>query len=765
MKRFAYLFICLSLLLTAWSEMNLVRADVPAQIHYQGVLVDTEGTPATGQWSVTFRLFDVPDEGDSIFEESQSVLINDGILSVVLGAQQDNALDPALLGAGELWLEVGFDGDEGPVTLAPRQRVVSHPYALYAGHADLSQQATNAEQLGGKQADAFVELASLGELCVAPDQLPELLADLGFVAGEHYTDVDVEAYLADNGYEAGATAFTTEDVQAYLDDSGYLAGPHYADDDVQAHLDEAGYVAGPHYADDDTQAHLDQSGYVAGPHYTDDDTQAHLDESGYVAGPHYADDDTQAHLDESGYVAGPHYADDDAQAHLDESGYVAGPHYSDGDAQAWLDAQGYVPGDHYSDGMVQIYLDAAGYVVGPHYGDGDVTFYLSDGGFVAGPHYADGDVQAWLDISGYVPGEHLTIEECLIAVADEGYLKPGQPIPPEMLPPDGLDEVSNGLLTTTFDASFASTGTPLTVPDAYLGGVTDILTVPDVGKIQDLTVSLNVQHADPEELKIVLIAPGGELFTLHDHGGAIGGGVVTSYDDETLPVEGDLSVLDDTYATGDWTLKLVDDVLNNEGTLVAWSIHVESLSEQSVRVNGDLAVAGNFSLDESNVERSTLTTLTAGSDSPADGLHTHTDLAVYFIEGGGIWSGGGTTVSQGGNFKSIYSGGVTASDPATAALIFEQVKVSCNHSPGWAGYVCCCAKGTISGDNGSFTLIEKCAGATNHTVTHTWAVAPSIVAASGGSLSLQGKSCGGGINFSGASITGDKYLPVKRLAQ
>ncbi len=725
MGRMVRCLLVLTVVATSSFGASVVFGEVPPQIHYQGVLVDTAGNPAEGEWEVTFRLFNTPDGASPLFTETRTLMLEQGILSVVLGAQQNNSLAPELLAGGELWLEFAFAGDEGSVTLAPRQKVVSHPYALYAGHADVSQQAANAAQLGGKQPDAFVELAALGELCIAPDQLADLLSGLGFVAGEHFTDADLEAYLAENGYAPGGTSYADDDVQAYLDEVGYLPGPHYSDQDVQGYLDDSGYVSGPHFTGQDVQGHLDDSGYVSGPHFTSQDVQGHLD----------------------------------------NSGYVSGPHYTDGDVQAWLDAAGYLPGDHYTDGNVQIYLDLAGYVVGPHYADGDVANYLSDSGYVSGPHYADLDVQAWLDLGGYVPGDHLTVDECLAAVAEEGYLKPGEPIPPEMLPPDGLDEVSNGLLTTTFDATFASTTTPVTVPDAYLGGITDVLTAPDVGKIQDLTVSLNVQHAAPAELKIVLTAPGGQVFVLHDHGEAIGGGVVTSYDDETAVVVGDLSLLDDTYATGDWTLKLVDDVLENEGTLVAWAIHVESLSEQSVRVNGDLAVAGDFSLDNSNVGRSTLTTLTAGAESPADGLHTHTDLAVYFIEGGGIWGGGGTSVSQGGDFKSVYSGAVTASDPATAALVFEQVSVSCNHAPGWAGYVCCCAKGSVSGDNGSFSLIEKCAGATNQTVTHTWAVDPSIVAAAGGSLSVQGKSCGGGINFSGVSVKGDKYLPVKRLAQ
>ena len=656
-------------------------ATVPAVLHYEGFLSDVEGNPVTDEWPMTFGLYTEAQGGSPVFEETQSVPIAGGVFFVLLGAQPDNGLDPALVSSGELWIQVTVVGDGGPVTLEPRQQVVSHPYALFAQRAVSAASADDAAKLGGMDAETFVTLEDLKTMCLPPEDLAAKLAELGFVPGAHYSDEDVQAYLDANGYDAGA-GYSDESVQAFLDGKGYAPGPYYSDTDTQAYLEEKGYVAGPGYSDADAKAFLDAGGYLPGPYYSDSDAQSYLDQKGYVAGPHYTDTNTQSYLDQKGYVAGP--------------------------------------------------------------------------------HYADGDTQAYLDAQGYVPGPHLTVDQCLDAVAAQGYLKPGEKIAPDMLPPDGLDEVSNGLLTATFDNTFSGPTAPLPIVDGFLAGVSHSLVIPELGTIQDINIDLAIAHVDPKQLKVTLTTPGGKVFVLHDHGPSGAGGITTNFDLDTKPVSGDLSSLDGSSPAGTWTLKIVDDVLGGDGTLTSWAIHVQTLSPSNLYLAGSLTVKGGFALEGSNVSRSTLQTLTAGKASAADALHTHTNLAVYFKENTGIWGGGGGLAYQGGAWMSIYGGAVAASDPATSTLVLRQVTVSGNHGPGWAGYVCLCAKGSISAAGGpTVQLEEKCGGATNQTVTLSWPVDPGLTSVTAGSLSLQGKSCGGNIQFSGASITGDQYLPVK----
>ena len=390
--------------------------------------------------------------------------------------------------------------------------------------------------------------------------------------------------------------------------------------------------------------------------------------------------------------------------------------------------------------------------------------YLGGKGFVAGPHYSDADAQSLLDAGGYVPGPHLTLQQCLDGVAAQGYLKPGEPIPASMLPPDGLDEVSNQLITATFDASFASTTAPVVIVDGFLAGVVDSITIPDLGTIQELNVDVNIEHTSPTDLKVVLVAPSGQTFVLRDHGPAIGGGIVTNFDLQTKPLQGDLSSLDGKNPAGQWTIKVVDDVLGNGGKLVSWKINVVTLSAKKVFVDGSLEVSADFSLSDSEVTRASLEKLTAGQASSADALHTHTNLGVYFKEDAGLWSGGGKNVYDGQGYQVTYSGSFGPTDPSTSHMTVKTVAVSGNHAPGWAGYVCFCAKGSISvPGGGQQTLDEKCGGATNQTVTLSWAVTPNLTGPGAGTLTMYAKTCGGGIAVGGTSVTGDQFLPVKLI--
>ena len=619
------------------------QAEIPQAIHYQGYLTDTAGTPVSGEWTVTFTLFNDEQAGTVQHEETLLVDVQMGVFDALLGAE-DIELSKEALQSGALWLQVTVLADDGPVTLLPRQRVVSAPYALLAAQAQFAEEAGNAQTVGGISADTLATVEQIAGMCIAPDSLEQALLDLGFSPAAGYSDADVQTYLEENGYLPATPGYTDADVQTYLEQNGYLP-------------------------------------------------------------------------------AAPGYTDEDVQAFLDQEGYHSGPHYSDADTQAWL----------------------------------------GDNGFVSGPHYSDGDTQAWLEQQGYVVGEHLTIEQCLEAVEDVGYLKPGEPIPPEMLPPDGLDEVSNNLLTTTFDATFNSAA-PVPIIDGFLAGVQDMIVIPDVGLVQDLTVSLDIEHATANDLKVTLQTPAGDLLVLHDHGQAIGNGIQTNFDLETAPVVGDLSLLDGKSPAGTWILHIVDDVLSADGTLNGWSIQVESLSAQNVLVSGSVQIEGAFSLAGSNVNSSTLEQLTGGADSVADALHTHTNLAVYFKEGTNVWSGGGGTTVTPSNYQNIYSGAISSSDPSTATLTFKSISVGGNHAPGWAGYVCLCAKGSITGsDSGTIQLEEKCGGATNQQVTVSWSLAPALISSKPGSISMQGKSCGGGIKFGAVSVTGDQYLPVRNV--
>jgi subtilisin-like proprotein convertase family protein/ribulose bisphosphate carboxylase small subunit len=450
---------------------------------------------------------------------------------------------------------------------------------LLADRAAASDKASDCDAVGGQTADTLItqeQLDSSGFL--DETELEAALADKQFCQAPCYSDGHVAAFLLAAGYEPCAC---------------------YADAQVQAYLEQKGYSPGQGYSDADVGQYLAQEGYLPCECYGDADVQTYLDEHGYSPDVSYSDAQVQAYLDAQGYSPGVGYSDADVALFLEAAGYHPCACYSDSQVQAWLDKKGYVSGPHYVDADVQTYLDKQGYAAGPHYSDADTQSYLEANGYSAGPPYSDADVQAYLEGEGYVSGPHLTLEQCLDAVGGEGYLKPGQAIDSSMLPPEGLDEVSNGVLTTTFKASFASPTAPTPIKDFWPPGVEDQIVVPDVGSIIDVNIQVELLHDAPLELKIQLTAPTGQQFLLHDHGAGIGAGIVTTYDSQTKPVSGDLSALDGQEAGGTWKLLIIDDGWSgggDSGTLQSWSVKLESLSDHTVAVKGDLKVEGNLTL-------------------------------------------------------------------------------------------------------------------------------------------------------------------------
>lgn len=110
--------------------------EVPGQVAFQGLLLDDEGEPVTGDVDLAFRLYDAESGGALLWsEDHDDVPVLDGVYDVALGSTA--SLTPDLLVGGALYLEVEVNGE----TLMPRQRLLAVPYALRAesaANADLA---------------------------------------------------------------------------------------------------------------------------------------------------------------------------------------------------------------------------------------------------------------------------------------------------------------------------------------------------------------------------------------------------------------------------------------------------------------------------------------------------------------------------------------------------------------------------------------------------------------------------------------------------
>ncbi len=177
----------------------------------------------------------------------------------------------------------------------------------------------------------------------------------------------------------------------------------------------------------------------------------------------------------------------------------------------------------------------------------------------------------------------------------DGSLDCAPALDPKALPANGLGPISNGLLSNVFEDSFAS-AKPATIPDNSPAGVTDSLEVPDVGLAQQLLVSIDLSNSDISTLKVVLTDPAGATYVLWDKGGP-GKQLKLTVPAPDKTVSGDLLAWIGKNAKGTWKLTATDSGFlanGNDGQINAWSVQIQTLSNQKVQAKGALLATGGL---------------------------------------------------------------------------------------------------------------------------------------------------------------------------
>ncbi len=165
------------------------------------------------------------------------------------------------------------------------------------------------------------------------------------------------------------------------------------------------------------------------------------------------------------------------------------------------------------------------------------------------------------------------------------------------LPPDALGAISNGLLKNVFTEQFS--GVSKAIPDNNPGGVLDEVAVPDVGIVQEISVSIDVTNADVSGLVITLFDPLNNQYILHDKTGQ-GAYIAATYPVPTATVSGDLNSWVGQNAAGTWRLIVADWQDNgggSDGQINSWSVNIQYLSSKKIVLKGDLVADGQVLTD------------------------------------------------------------------------------------------------------------------------------------------------------------------------
>ncbi|HEX3033984.1 MAG TPA: M36 family metallopeptidase [Thermodesulfobacteriota bacterium] len=160
------------------------------------------------------------------------------------------------------------------------------------------------------------------------------------------------------------------------------------------------------------------------------------------------------------------------------------------------------------------------------------------------------------------------------------------------------------------------------ISDNQPAGVTSVLTVPQAGRIKQLTVSIDIEHTYIGDLEVTLISPGGGTVILHNRAGASTKNLVKTYTSEDV-----LAALVGEQSQGNWTLKVADLARADLGTLRRWGIEIV-LEAASQVVRGEatpaLAIPDNDPAGISSV-------IAISQSGAAQGIKVGVDITHTFI--------------------------------------------------------------------------------------------------------------------------------------
>lgn len=183
--------------------------------------------------------------------------------------------------------------------------------------------------------------------------------------------------------------------------------------------------------------------------------------------------------------------------------------------------------------------------------------------------------------------------DVLAAVEAEGYIKPGVAIDQSNLPANGLNEVSNDLVSNQFVDVIESLNVPVAINS---GGAFDELVFPDIGTAEKLTVSINVSYTDLSAAVIKLQDPAGDTYTLYDKNGPANQ-FATTFPEPTATLSGDLTKWVGKNPQGKWTLIFSDgEFVGKSGAINSFSIAIQTLSTKKVHVLGSLFIDKNLTI-------------------------------------------------------------------------------------------------------------------------------------------------------------------------
>jgi hypothetical protein len=194
MKKSITLALAMMLCITMITQAS-AQNGVPQLINYQGFITDKDGQALSGDFKIVFSLYDRPEGGDPLWQETHNaILVENGMLNILLGGVDSTLNTGVLSGKRYMGIKVGDD-----IELSPRMQLASVPYSL------LSEESTRADS------SAYTIHADKAYALDAPDGDPE---NAVFVDNDGNAEVagrikDKTGFIVPVGFHSGQTEFNT----------------------------------------------------------------------------------------------------------------------------------------------------------------------------------------------------------------------------------------------------------------------------------------------------------------------------------------------------------------------------------------------------------------------------------------------------------------------------------------------------------------------------------------------------------------------------
>ena len=208
--------------------------------------------------------------------------------------------------------------------------------------------------------------------------------------------------------------------------------------------------------------------------------------------------------------------------------------------------------------------------------------------------------------------------EVVKGIANDGSLICVAAMDPNALPKDGLNEISNDLISNQFIDTITAKDKNVPIPDfTGVDGISNI-EFPDIGVAQTFEVSIEINNTDLSNVSIVILPPDDKKtgILVCDPCGQKDAKVYKVTLPPTKTASGDLQAWVGKNPKGTWNLKVKDNAFcipqqagnaalcnvngKTDGQIVDWSIKIQTLSNKKVQVAGNLIVDGNVTFSGTN---------------------------------------------------------------------------------------------------------------------------------------------------------------------